>query len=128
MEQELIKARDAAHADWKAAVGKAAVAVAEARLAKAQAALAAARRAALPAAPAMTASEHIAAIERNRATFARREADDRLERKLNRAAALYHRANEYPRCMQGWPASPEERAAEELLRVHPERSEPLLGF
>ena len=127
--ESLTAARNAAHAAWTAATGKAAKAAAEAALASAQAALAAAKRAAAPApAPAMTAAEHAAAVERNRAAFVAREAEDRLQRELDRAAALYHRANEWPRCMQRWPSGPAEQAADALLRAHPDRAEQLLGF
>jgi hypothetical protein len=124
---ELTKARNAAHAAWVAATGQA-KARAESALAEAQRTLAAAKRAAAPTPAPMGKAEIDAAVARNRAAFEAREAEAALQRRLDRAAALYQRASEYPRCMQGWPSTPAECAADALLRQHPERSEHLLGF
>lgn len=56
------------------------------------------------------------AIDRALAAQAARKAARENESALAKAVALYHRAEEYPRCLQGWPANAAERKADALMR------------
>lgn len=116
----LIVARAAAHAEWLAAPN----AVTEAALAATCRALTAARRAEVPgaASPAIDVIAAIAAIEARQRANAAREAQLTA---VHRAAGLYVRAQEWPRCGEGWPATAAERRAADLLAAHPEIEEEL---
>lgn len=59
-------------------------------------------------------------LERAVAAQQARAAQRDLEIRVGRAAALYSRAQEWPRCGQRWPMGAAETAAEALLAEHPE--------
>jgi len=75
-----------------------------------------AERAAESAAP--SAAEMGAQLERAKAAQSARAEQAELLARVSRAAALYTRAQEWPRCGQRWPMGAAERAAETLLRDH----------
>jgi len=113
-----------AHAAWASCPDKnrAEKARLEAELAAATRAVADAKRAAQPA-PTKAAVD--AAINAAIEASARAEAAIKRGADLDRAAALYRRAQEYPRCGEGWPYPGREEAADALLRANPEFAEGL---
>lgn len=67
-----------------------------------------------------SAAETSAAIDKLIERQRRNEAAAALRARVRRAARMYEAANEWPRCLEGWPATPAEEEADRLLREHPE--------
>ena len=115
--ETLTAARAAAFAEWQALpdggskAAKAVKAAAAEKLAAANRALVAAKRAAAPAEP-------VADVDAALAARAQRMAAAEQATAVQAAARRLMAAAEYPRCMQGWPATAAERAADALLRQH----------
>ena len=117
----LAERHKAAYTAWAACPEKpkARKAALEAELAAAAAAVAAAKRAQMPA-PTVDQAAMAAALVAIRKRQDQTEKDNTLMSALDRAAAMWHRAREWPRCGEGWGRYPDERAAEALLRANPE--------
>lgn len=117
---QLIQAQRAAHAAWLACpartrADKARKAELEAALSAAAQAVAAAKRAAE--APAQAGGVSVGELaDRMLARQAGNAAAEQLDAAVHRAAGMYMRANDYPRCLEGWPCGAIEMAADRLLR------------
>lgn len=110
----------AAFAAWKACPDK--NRAEKARLASALDAavrsVAAAKRDTAPVEPAQTEEERAALLKAAVAAQEARKAERALRDKVAAAVASYDAAHEWPRCGQGWPASPHEVRADALIRKY----------
>lgn len=52
------------------------------------------------------------------AAMREREESSKLAEKIERARRLYSSAEEWPRCLENWPATAAERAAQKLIDQH----------
>lgn len=77
---------------------------------------AAAKKAVAAEAEAAQAVENAERLERIREQRADSRRESARQARVNQAFRLYHEAESWPRCLEGWPATPAERRADALMR------------